>query len=64
MTDIAARAVRMAVDREVVAIDGSVVAVEASSLCVHSDTPGAVAIALAVRDALAASGVSIHRFTS
>ena len=64
VTDIAARAVRMAVDREVVAIDGSVVAVDARSLCVHSDTPGAVAIALAVRDALAASGVSIHRFTS
>jgi 5-oxoprolinase (ATP-hydrolysing) subunit A len=64
VTDIAARAVRMAVDGEVQAIDGSVVAVSARSLCVHSDTPGAVAIALAVREALAASGVSIHRFTS
>lgn len=61
---IAARAVRMAVDNEVVAADGSVVPVLARSLCVHSDTPGAVAIARAVRDALDAAGVGVHRFAS
>ena len=61
---IAKRAVGMAVDREVIAADGSVLSVTARSLCVHSDTPGAVAIARAVRDALDAAGVDVHRFTS
>ncbi len=63
-TAIAKRAVGMAVDREVIAADGSVLSVTARSLCVHSDTPGAVAIARAVRDALDAAGVGVHRFTS
>ena len=63
-TAIGARAVRMAVDHEVVAIDGSIVSVGARSICVHGDTPGAVAIARAVRDALDAAGVGVHRFTS
>ena len=31
------------------------------SLCVHGDTPGAVTIARAVRDALDAAGVDVHR---
>jgi 5-oxoprolinase (ATP-hydrolysing) subunit A len=61
---IAERAVRMVVDRQVVAADGSVVAITARSLCVHSDTPGAVEIARAVRDALDAAGVGVHRFTN
>jgi 5-oxoprolinase (ATP-hydrolysing) subunit A len=63
-TTIAKRAVGMAVDREVIAADGSVLKIAARSLCVHSDTPGAVAIAGAVRDALDAAGVGVHRFTS
>jgi UPF0271 protein len=61
--EIAARAVRLAVDREVEAVDGSVVAVAARSLCVHGDTPGAVEIARAVRAALDEAGVGVHRFT-
>jgi UPF0271 protein len=61
--EIAARAVRLAVDREVEAVDGSVVAVAARSLCVHGDTPGAVEIARAVRAALDEAGVGGHRFT-
>lgn len=61
--EVAARAVRIAVDREVVAVDGSVVAVRARSLCVHGDTPGAVALAGAVRAALEVAGVGVHPFT-
>jgi UPF0271 protein len=60
---VAERAVRMVVDREVVAVDGSVIGIAARSLCVHSDTPGAVAIARSVRDGLDAAGVGVHRFT-
>ncbi|MDO8336644.1 MAG: LamB/YcsF family protein, partial [Microcella sp.] len=57
---VAARAVRLAVDGSVVAVDGSIVRVEAESLCVHGDTPGAVAMARAVRDALAEAGVDVR----
>ena len=62
--EIASRAVRLAVDNEVVAVDGSVVPVRARSLCVHGDTPGAVEIARAVRRALDDAGVGVHRFTA
>lgn len=60
---VAARALRMAVDREVEAVDGTVVHVHASSICVHGDTPGAVEIARSVRDRLDESGVGVSRFT-
>ncbi len=59
---VAERAVRLAVERTVETIDGDVVAVEAQSLCVHGDTPGAVAMAAAVRSALAAAGVTVAAF--
>jgi UPF0271 protein len=61
--EIVQRAVRIAVDGEVVAVDGSIVSVRARSLCVHGDTPGAVEIARAVREALDDAGVGVHRFT-
>ena len=60
--EAAERAVRMAVDGLVTAVDGTVVELTAASLCVHSDTPGAVAIATAVRGALAAAGVDVRPF--
>lgn len=58
--EAAARAVRMATDGAVVAVDGTLVAVDAASLCVHSDTPGAVAVARAVRAALESAGVDLR----
>jgi 5-oxoprolinase (ATP-hydrolysing) subunit A len=60
---VAERAVRIATDNEVVAVDGTVVRVRARSICVHGDTPGAVDLARAVRDALDAAGVGVYRFT-
>jgi UPF0271 protein len=39
-----------------------VVAVDARSLCVQGDTPGAVELARAVRDALDAAGISVVPF--
>jgi len=35
--------------------------VSAATLCIHGDTPGAAAIAAAVRDALAGAGVEVRR---
>ena len=60
---VAERAVRMAVDGEVVAVDGSRVAVDVASVCVHGDTPGAVELARAVRTALTAAGITVAAFT-
>lgn len=59
---VAARAVRLAVDREVEAIDGATITVHSRSLCVHGDSPGAVALAAAARAALEAAGVGIYSF--
>jgi len=57
---IAERAVRLARNGEIVAADGSIVATTARSLCIHGDTPDAVAIARAVKAALAAEGVEVR----
>jgi len=59
--EVAARAVRMAAG-EVVAADGSPVRLDARSMCLHGDTPGAAALARAVRDALLAAAVELAPF--
>jgi UPF0271 protein len=59
---VAERMLRLVRDRTLVAVDGTVVKVEADSICVHGDSPGAVAMARAVHDALAAAGVPITAF--
>ncbi|MEI7754247.1 MAG: 5-oxoprolinase subunit PxpA [Actinomycetota bacterium] len=59
---VAARAVRMVTNKSVIAIDGSEIEVDFNSLCVHGDTPEAVQIAGAVRDALAAADISLRPF--
>ncbi|MFD4959713.1 5-oxoprolinase subunit PxpA [Microbacterium sp. NPDC058389] len=57
---VAARAVRLAVDGVVEAVDGTLVRADAASLCVHGDSPSAVAMARAVRAALDAAGVEVR----
>lgn len=58
----AERAVRMAVEGVVLAVDGTPVPLRPASLCVHSDTPGAVRLAGAVRRALGEAGVTVRPF--
>jgi UPF0271 protein len=60
--EVASRVVRMVLDREVQAVDGSTVSVEAQSVCVHGDSPGAVAMARAVRAELEKAGVALEPF--
>ena len=62
--EVAERVVRLAVSGEVVAVDGTVVPVAARSVCTHGDTPGAVALARAVRSALEVAGVDITPFVA
>ena len=47
---------------ELTAIDGSRVRLEADSICVHGDSPGAVALARAVRQRLESAGVDLKSF--
>lgn len=56
----AAQAVSIARNGRATAVDGSLVAVPADTLCIHGDTPGAPAIASAVRRALAAAGIDVR----
>jgi UPF0271 protein len=59
---VAERMVRLATEGTLTAVDGTEIRVEAASICVHSDTPGAVAMAAAVRAGLEGAGVRIGSF--
>ncbi len=60
--EVAERMLRLATDRTLVAVDGTVLTMEADSICVHGDSPGAVAMARAVHAALTGAGVLIAAF--
>jgi UPF0271 protein len=59
---VTAQALRIAAGEPIRASDGSLVTVRARSICLHGDTPGAVAMAAAVRTALTGAGVTIESF--
>jgi UPF0271 protein len=56
---VAARAVALATDGTITAADGTRISLRPRTLCVHSDTPGAGALAAAARTALEAAGVRV-----
>ncbi|MGA2905686.1 MAG: 5-oxoprolinase subunit PxpA [Candidatus Korobacteraceae bacterium] len=64
LLDNPARAAKQALDiavrHRVFAGDGSELAVEANTICIHSDTPGSVAIAREVNQRLKAAGVLLR----
>src|SRR5205823_12564448 len=55
----AEQALRIVRDHEVIAADGSRVRIDAQTLCLHGDTPGAAAIARAIREALESAGAQV-----
>lgn len=57
--EAAEQATRIARGEPVTACDGGEIAIRAETICIHSDTAGSVAIALAVSRALEAAGVRI-----
>jgi len=59
---VAARVLQMTTGEAISAIDGSDLRIRAESVCVHGDSPGAVAMAMAVKRALDAAGISIKAF--
>lgn len=61
--EIAQRCARMARGQAITAVDGSEIEVRADSICLHGDSPGAVAAARAVRNRLASEEVPLSPFT-
>ena len=61
--EVAARIVRLAQTGKLTAIDGTDIDAPADSVCLHGDSPGAVAMAQAVRSALSDAGVTLRPFT-
>lgn len=59
---IAARMLSLVRDGVVEAVDGSLVHIAADSICVHGDSPGAVAIARHLRERFEQEGVRISSF--
>jgi UPF0271 protein len=62
--EIARRCVAMATGEPVTDVEGGLLRLAPDSICVHGDTPGAVAIARQVREALTAAGVSLAPFAA
>lgn len=60
---VAERMLALVTTGEVEAIDGSRITMTADSICVHGDSPGAVAMATRLKAALEAAGVTIKAFT-
>jgi UPF0271 protein len=59
---VAEHVLRMATESAVRAVDGSILKIRAESICVHGDSPGAVAMATAVKSALSGAGVTLAAF--
>ena len=60
ISQIQQQAVTLARDGTVQCADGSTIRVRADTLCIHGDTPGAAAAAVAVRKALEDEGIEIR----
>lgn len=55
---------RLATEGRITAVDGSEIALSAQSICVHGDSPDAVAMARRIRDILLNAGVELVAFTA
>lgn len=60
--EVARRMLAMIAGEGIVAIDGTRIHIEAQSICIHGDTPAAVAIARTLRDAIEARGFDLKSF--
>lgn len=60
---VAARVLRLAEEGVIEAVDGSTIHLDARSVCIHGDSPGAVQMAIGIREVLLASGVTIAAFS-
>jgi UPF0271 protein len=56
---VAARALRACTHGVVQTVEGADIAIEFDSICIHSDTPGALALIKATKTALTSNGIQI-----
>lgn len=61
---VAHRVVTLASTGRVRAVDGTEIELDADTVCIHGDSPDAVAMARAVRAALGEAGIAVRPFTS
>ena len=59
---VAQRVLTMITDGTVLAVDGSRIALRAESICLHGDSPGALAMATAVSELLHANDIDVTAF--
>lgn len=59
----AKRALQLAHGEPILDVDGRALTIAADSLCVHGDSPDALAMLRAVRERLAAAGIGVKAFT-
>lgn len=57
---VAKRVAAMARERRVISVAGTPVAVAADTICLHGDTPGAAALAAAIRERLTRDGIEVR----
>lgn len=62
MQRIVQRMLQWVRDGTLASIDGATVRIDAQSICVHGDSPGAVAVARALREAFTANGIVLRSF--
>jgi UPF0271 protein len=62
--EVAARVLAMVEARAIVSVSGKKLALGIDTVCIHGDSPGAVAMAQAVRRTLAGAGVKIAPFAA
>ena len=59
---VAERVLRMVTEKKVTTIEGGEIPIDAQTVCVHGDTPGAVAMVKAIRARLEGAGVTLAAF--
>lgn len=57
--EVIERALRMVLEKRVIAVDGNSIPFEVDTLCVHGDTPTAVELTKGIREALESEGVEL-----
>ena len=60
--EVCARMLRLVQEGRITAIDGTDIAIEAQSICVHGDSPDAVAITRSVRETFSTHAITIRSF--
>jgi len=54
-----AASLRMVIEEKAIAINGQEIPIRADTICLHSDTPGAVELARKIREKMEAAGVEV-----